>query len=83
MNCDPVNLFRVYYFTACKEIQDSLGFWIPRSGFRIPGTTFQSLLVELGPGFWIRQTKISRIQDSLRKNSPDSGIRTPSNWANY
>ena len=26
----------------CKGIQDSLGFWIPRCGFRIPGTGFQS-----------------------------------------
>ena len=25
----------------CKEIQDSLGFWIPRRGFRILGTGFQ------------------------------------------
>ena len=34
-----------------KGIQDSLGFWIPRRGFRIPGTGLQSLSVELG--FWI------------------------------
>ena len=27
-------------------IQDSLGFWIPRCGFQIPGTGFQSLSVE-------------------------------------
>ena len=26
--------------TQCKEIQDSLGFWIPRRGFRIPGSLF-------------------------------------------
>ena len=25
-------------FTPCKRIQDSLGFWIPKRGFRIPGT---------------------------------------------
>ena len=30
-----------------KGIQDSLGFWIPRRGVRIPGTAFQSLSVEL------------------------------------
>ena len=29
-----------------KGIQDSLGFWIPRRGFQIPGTGFQSLSVE-------------------------------------
>ena len=34
-----------------KENQDSLGFWISRSGFRIPDTGFQSLSEELG--FWI------------------------------
>ena len=72
--CDPVNFFRVYYFTACKGFQNSLGFWIPRLGFRIPGTRFQSLSVELGPGVRIRQAKISRIHDSWRKNSLDSGI---------
>ena len=36
----------------CKGIQYSLGFWIPRSGSRIPGTGFQSVSVELG--FWIQ-----------------------------
>ena len=50
-NCDPVNFFRVYYFTACKGIKDSLGFWIP-------GTRFQSSSVELGPGFWILQANL-------------------------
>ena len=34
-----------------KENRDSLGFWISRSGFRIPDTGFQSLSEELG--FWI------------------------------
>ena len=29
-----------------KGIQDSLGFWIPRCGFPIPGTGFQCLSVE-------------------------------------
>ena len=82
-NCDSVNIFRAYYFTACKGIQDSLGFWIPHSVIWLPGTRFQSLSVELGPGFRIRQLKIFRIQDSLTKNSPYSGIRIPLNWANY
>ena len=35
----------------CKGIKDTLGFWIPRRGFRIPGTGFRSLSVELG--LWI------------------------------
>ena len=34
-----------------RGIQDSLGFWIPRSGFQIPGTGFQSL-----------QFKVDRLQ---------------------
>ena len=45
-----------------RGIQESLGFWIPRRGFRISDTEFQSLSVELGfqsPGFWIPQAKIS------------------------
>ena len=46
-------------FAQCKGIQDSLGFWIPRSGFRIDGAGFQSLSVEL----WI--PIISGIPDSL------------------
>ena len=44
-----------------EEIQDSLGFWIPRWGFRIPGTGFQFLSVELE--FWI--SIVSGIPDSL------------------
>ena len=47
--------------TPCKGIKDSLGFWIPRPGFRIPGTGFRSLLVKFG--FWI--PIFSRIPDSL------------------
>ena len=31
-----------------KEMQDSLGFWIPDRGFRIPGTGLQTLSVKLG-----------------------------------
>ena len=31
---------------APLEIQDILGYWIPRRGFRIPATGFQSFLVE-------------------------------------
>ena len=40
-----------------KGIQDSLGVWIPRGGFQIPGTRFQSLSVELG--FRIPKPRIS------------------------
>ena len=36
-----------YLFRPCKGMQHSLGFWIPRHRFRIPGTEFpDSLLVE-------------------------------------
>ena len=38
-------------FAPCKEIQDSLGFWISRREFWIPVTWFQSFLEKLG--FWI------------------------------
>jgi len=34
-----------------RRIQDSVGFWIPRRGFQIPGTGFQSL-----------QFKVDRLQ---------------------
>ena len=32
----------MFSITPCKEIQDILGFWIPRNGFGIPSTGFQS-----------------------------------------
>ena len=54
-------------FATSKEIQDSTGFWIPHRGFRILGTGFQSLSVELG--FWI--PIVSGIPDSLSR-IPDS-----------
>ena len=44
-----------------KGIQDSLEFWIPRRGFRIQGTGFQPLSVELG----FRIPIVSGIPDSL------------------
>ena len=53
-------------FTPCKGIQDSLGFCIPRRGFRIPATGFQFLSVELGS--WI--PIVSGIC------YPESGIRS-------
>ena len=51
----------VQNFAPYKGIQDSLGFWIPRRGFRILGTRFPSFSVELG--FWI--PIVRRIPDSL------------------
>lgn len=53
-------------------IQGSLGFWIPRQGFRIPGTRFQPLSAELG--FWIPVASeipdpFSSIQDSIAQDS--------------
>ena len=50
-----------WHFASCKGIQDSLGFWIPHRGFRIPGTGFQYLSVELE--IWI--PILGRIPDSL------------------
>ena len=53
-------------FHPCKGIQDSLGFCIPRRGFRIPATGFHFLSVELGS--WI--PIVSGIC------YPESGIRS-------
>ena len=58
---DVGNTFKVFSMTPCKDIQDSLGFWTPCRGFRIPGTGFQFLSVELE--FWI--SIVSGIPDSL------------------
>ena len=77
----------MFSITTYKEIQDSLGFWIPRCEFRIPGTGFQFLSVELE--FWI--PIVSGIPDSLscipdskaqdsgfhQKKFPDSEILIP------
>ena len=38
-------------FAPRKEIKDSLGFWIPRHGFRIPGTGFHSFQCNFDYGF--------------------------------
>ena len=51
---------QILQLAHCKRIQDSW-FWIPYRGFRIPGTGFQCLSVELG--FWIQI--VSGIPDSL------------------
>ena len=32
------NDFRRRFAASCEGIQDSLGFWVPRRGFQIPGT---------------------------------------------
>ena len=69
-------------FAPGKAVQDSLGVWIPRCGFRIsPGIGFQSMLVELE--FWILDSlsciPYSNAEDSgsRSKNSPDSESRFP------
>ena len=74
----------------CKGIQDSLGFWVPRSGFRIPEWHWilDYLPVELRFRIPIVSgipdslgcipgcpTQISGLPDSTSKNFPDSGIR--------
>ena len=76
--------------TPCKGIQDSLGFWIPHRGFRIPGTGLQSLSVELG--IWIPIVRgisdsLSCIPDSKAQDCGfssiilrDSGIPIPLHW---
>ena len=61
-------------FAPSKGIQESLGFWIPRHEFWIPGTRFRIPIVSgfleqysifQSPGFWIPQAKISWIPESV------------------
>ena len=66
-----------WHFASCDGIQDSLGFWIPCRGFRIPATGFQPLVgfqifFQLysgfqSPGYRIPQQKLpgSRNTDSF------------------
>ena len=54
----------------CKGIQDLLGIWIPRRGFRIPDTGFQFFSFELR--FLI--PIVIGIPDSTSNNFPDSGF---------
>ena len=75
-------------FAPYKGIQDSLGFWIRRSGFRISGNGFRTFSLKFGfrisivsgipriPWAVVRISK-PRIQDSTSKNFLDSGIWTP------
>ena len=41
-DCHP-QLCQLINIAPCRGIQDSIGFWIPRRGFRIPGARFQIL----------------------------------------
>ena len=72
----------------CKGIQDSLGFWIPRRGFRIPDTrswilcqwNWDSGFLEhhsefQNPGLKIPQANISQILDFTGKIFLDSEIQ--------
>ena len=63
-------IYRKQSSGAPLGIQDSLGFWIPCCGFRIPGTGLQLLSVERE--FWI--PIVSGIPDSL-SCIPDSKTR--------
>ena len=62
-----------------KGIQDSIEFWIPRRGFRIQGTGFQSLSVELG----FRIPIVSGIPDSSSciPHSKTHDSTFPEKWA--
>ena len=64
-----------FQHTRCKRIHDSLQFWIPYHGFRIPSTGFQLLVGFRNPN--------SRIPDSTSKIFPDFGFhkqRFPRVW---
>ena len=77
----------MFSITPYKEIQHSLGFWIPRCACRIPGTGFQSLSVELefcipvviGIPDSLSCIPDSKAQDSRfhRQKFPDSEILIP------
>ena len=69
-----------------KGIQDRLGFWIPRHGFRI-ADLFQWNLdsgFQMSVGFQIPKAVYGipsyRSPDSKSKNVLDSGIRIPLHW---
>ena len=79
-----------HFFAPCKGIQVSLGFWIPRHRFQIPGPRFRILCQwNLDSGFqslvgfrihWaVFRILKPRFAHSTRKISriPDSGFRIP------
>ena len=59
--------YQVLFFAPCKGIQDSLEFWFPCRGFRIPITGFKIFFSET----WIPDSSCSRILDSYN-SIPDS-----------
>ena len=61
----------------CKRIQDRLGFWIPRHGFRIPGTTYPiHPQWNLDFGFLVSETQITDSKANFtRFRNPDFLIR--------
>ena len=70
------------FIAQCKGIQDSLGFWIWRWGFRIPGTGFRIFCHwKLDSGFQILWSVFRipkpKILDSTNKIFPDSRIWIP------
>ena len=61
----------------CKRIQDRLGFWIPRHGFRIPGTTYPiHPQWNLDFGFLVSKTRIPDSKANFNRfRDPDFLIR--------
>ena len=65
------------------RVKDSLGFWIPRSGFQIPGTWFRSLLVKFGfliPIFSRVLYSVNCIPDSKAQDSRFHKKKFPGFW---
>ena len=62
---------------SCKGIQERLGFWIPRQGFRIRGTTFPiHPQWNLDFGFLVSKTRIPDSKANFtRFRNPDFLIR--------
>ena len=69
------------FHAPCKRIQETLGFWIPLCGLRIPGTWFQSLSVESlflnGIPYFLHCIPDSKAQDSGFRKQKFPGFWNP------
>ena len=78
-----------YRALTCRGIQDSIGFWIPRRGFRIPGARFQILCQwNLDSGLRIPivrgiSNSLSSIPDLLQQHPSWPNLPSPTSKRNY
>ena len=69
--------------SPCSVIQDSLGLWIPRLGFRNPGTVFQSLSVDYGFQVFIVRGILDSLSGIPNSKAQDSEFQKkifPRDW---